>query len=234
VSTLLPDLNFNAVSGGILDLPPTDAQPVLITCPPVPGVVTAALTVGAEELGPPAIHLGEAVWRWEWQPRGRAGAFTVRLTTVCRDGVRQSREYELTVVPGKIAGADFEQLLDAIQSVGIGLIYALQGGRLGVMLEPASGSPDVLIEHYWRRLAHQASLANAITRSIDRHPQSVARQRVVERALDEVTEVRPDALARAVQRPLDQPSHLVDSSLARLMPRGRNGRPQLPRSLPIR
>ena len=234
VSTLLPDLDFNSAAGGTLQLPPTDSQPVVITCPPVPAVVTASLMIGAEDLGAPAMHLGEEVWRWEWQPRGRAGAFAVQLTVVYRDGLRRSREYELTVAPGKIEGADFEQLLAAVQSVGIGLIYALQGGRWGVTLEPASGSPSTLIEHYWRRLAHQASLANAVTRSIDRQPYSVARQRVVERALDEVTEVRPEALVRAVERPLDQPSHLVDPAMARLMPRSRNGRPQLPRSLPIR
>ena len=229
----LPELHCGGVAGQVEDAV-LDARPVEITCAPVPGAIAASLSVGAEELGAPATRLGEPAWRWEWHPRGRVGAFTARLTVVCPNEPPATREYTLTVAPGKLEQAHYSELLVAIQRVAAGLVYALDGGAAGAATAPAPGGPGSLIEEYWTRLAAQTALACAITRALARGAPLEVRYRQDEQELAEVAELQMRSLARFAERPLDEADVWLSGPLARLLPRAPAGKPRLPRSLPVR
>ncbi len=232
--TSLPELSFNGVAAARLDFPATDAQSIEVTCPVVPDAVSASLTIGAEELGSPTMRLGADTWRWEWQPRGRAGAFSVRLTVRCAAGSLRVRDCVLSVATGKLDGAGLEEMLSAIQRAAVALVFSIQGGRWGADLAASIEGPRALLEDYWRRVEHEARLATGVTRSLSRQPRVGTRLKVEERRLDEIAEVRLDDLARAPERPLDRPARSLSPSLARLLPAGRAGQLLLPRSLPVR
>src|SRR3712207_3017798 len=96
-----PELSFRAI-GDDPERGPVDHLPVEISCRPVPAATTAVLSVGGEELGAPSTRLGEQRWRWEWNPRGRAGTFAVRLVVRSPDAPDLVGDAILVVRPAKL------------------------------------------------------------------------------------------------------------------------------------
>lgn len=234
MSSRLPELHYNGAPVGELETAPSDAAPVEITCAPVEGAIAAVLMVGGEELGPPATRLGESVWRWQWRPRGRAGAFGVRLSVGFADQTTATREETLTVVAGKLGQAEFAALLAALQQVAAGLLYALGGGMFGVALAPGAEAPRSLVEEYASRLLHEARLAKSITAAIARQPSTATRQELRRQTLEELVEIGPETLARLLQQPFEEYDAPGDAPFSSLPPVGAGGKLPLPRTVPVR
>ncbi len=206
-----------------------EAPAIEIACVPVTTAAAASLAVGPEDLGPPSIRLGDPTWRWQWQPRGRVGAFAVRLTVKRCDGEHMVRDLRLVVEPAKLPHAAYEALLADIQRISYALVYALGGGMAPASARATPESTTVLAD-YWTRLAHLGTLATSITRSLASRPNPNMRRLVEERPLSEVTEIDAAMLARLPSRPLDEgPALPVPAAL----PLGRGGRQLLPRTLPV-
>src|SRR3712207_5775142 len=139
-----------------------EAPAIEIACEAVADAAAASLAVGPENLGPPSIRLGDPTWRWQWQPRGRVGAFAVRLTVERRDGEHVVRDLRLVVEPAKLPHAAYEALLADIQRISYALVYAL-GGGMAPASDRATPETTTVLADYWTRLAHLGALATSIT-----------------------------------------------------------------------
>ena len=211
----------------------SDTLPVEITCEPVVGAVAARLLIGDDDLGAPGLTLGDPFWRWTWQPRGRVGAFAVRLSTWGADGVEEVREYSVALVPARIGHDQFEALIQGIQQAASALIFALHGGGVGMAPAPEGRGPRAVLEDYWTRLAQEARLVTALVRSLERRPYRRVQYVSRERPLAEIVEARGETVARLAERPFDEPTALHAGPVARRLAHiaGRGG---LPRALPVR
>ncbi len=229
---MIPPLRLNGMptSDGQLV---SDTLPVEITCEPVVGAVAARLLIGDDDLGPPRLTLGDPLWRWTWQPRGRVGSFAARLSTRDAKGVEEVRAYPVALAPAKIGDDQFEALLRGIQQAASALIFALHGGGVSMAPSPEGRGPRAVLEDYWTRLAQEARLVTTLVRSLERRPYRRVQYVSSERPLAEIVEARGETIARLAERPLDEPMALRGGPGARRLAHiaGRGG---LPRSLPVR
>ncbi len=233
METEAPELFFHGTGDGT-EGALVDHQPIRISCMPVPGATAASLSVGDEVLGAPSTRLGEHVWHWEWHPRGRAGAFAVRLIVRCPQAPELVREVRLFVAPGKLGPAEYDQLLAAIQRAAAGLVYALHGGASGVTTGAFGEGPASLVEEYWTRLVAETEAAGAIVRALSRASTGVLHTYEEEQPFAEVSEPMPQSLARIAERPLDQVAFAVGAPLNGLVPGSRRGIAHMPRELAVR
>lgn len=228
-----PELSFHGTGDGV-EGALVDHQPIRISCMPVPGALAASLSVGDEVLGAPSTRLGEHMWHWEWHPRGRAGAFMVRLTVRHPQAPELARDVRLLVAPGKLGLAEYDQLLAAIQRAAAGLVYALHGGASGVTTGTFGEGPAALIEEYWTRLMAETEAAGVIVRALSRASPGVLQTYDEEQPFAEVSEPMPQSLARIAERPLDEVAFAVGAPLNRLVPGSRRGIAHVPRDLAVR
>lgn len=229
----LPSLRFEQAADDTSGPEIHETRTIAISCEALEDVLDATLRVGSEELGPPALRLGENEWHWRWQPRGRAGVFGAVLTALGRDGRIRTIERQFTVTPGHLDADDFDALLGAIQSSAAALVYALTGGMRAAAPELQQGGTRSLIEAYWTRLVADTRLAVSVTRRLERSARDTWRHMPREQQLSEIREPRADMLARMPERPLDETAAFPLASHAALLPRAPTGRPRLPRSLPV-
>ena len=228
----LPDIHLNGCPADHVEQSLFDSRPVEISCPAVPSAVSASLSVGHELLGPPTLVLGDGRWRWEWHPRGRVGTFRCRLILEDETGRRVEGEFPVAVVPGKLEQLHYDALIAAIQGVAAGLVYALQGGAAAAVLKTEPGGPASLIEEYWTRLKTEAALAGSVVRALAGSSRSITRQDPANRHLTDLVDIRPQMLARLAERPVDEVDDPVPAPLAGILPRSREGKIRLPRSVP--
>ncbi len=228
----LPTLRFEQATDDTSGPGIHETRAIAISCEALEEVLDATLRVGSDELGPPALRLGENEWHWRWQPRGRAGTFAAVLTVVGRDGRVRTYERQFIVAPGHLDRDDFDELLGAIQASAAALVYTLMGGMRGAAPELQQGGTRSLIEAYWTRLLADTRLAVNVTRRLEHSARDTLRRTPREHQLSEIREPRADTLARTPERPLDETADLPPSSLAALLPPAPTGRPRLPRSLP--
>ena len=228
----IPDLHFATTEdGGSRRI--VDGHAVDMSCAVVPGAVAACLTVGGEELGAPLTRLGEGLWRWQWQPRGRAGVFAVRLVVRFANGAEAAREWPLHVAPGKLEQEHYTALLAAIQRLAAGLVYALDGGGTPSALEAGADGPASLVEEYWTRLQYQAARAVAATRVLAGTAHVAWNAMQSDRELSELREPGEATLVRAIEGPLDEVALHPGAPLLDVFPGTPGGIARLPRSVPV-
>jgi hypothetical protein len=213
---------------------PDDAQPVMLRCAPVEGATTATLTVGGDDLGPPTLQLGDPLWHWHWQPRGRVGRFAVRLEAQRASAMPLVLHSMLVVAPGKIDRDAYEYLLTAIQRVAVGLVLDFTGGGIAAAWEATVSGPRSVAEEYWTRLVAETASATAAAERLNRGAYETWRHREQEQELHEIDMLRGDMLARLVERPLEETDAVQFGRLLPGFPRGTSQKPRLPRTLPVR
>lgn len=207
-------------------------QPLDISCPPPPGVVDADLRIGDMALGPPGVTLGDATWRWRWNPQHAVGRYAARLTLRLASGETQQVSFELRVVPRKLDIERYEALIQAVQQDAVALVYALSGGREGVTLRPPDASGRSLVEEYYTLVERHVSEAITLTRQIAERPHHALTRQPTTIGLAEAERLDVVALADVTRGPLDDvAADLVPPLQAALRPAGRTRGGPLPRTL---
>lgn len=208
-------------------------QPIEISCPPQPDVLSATLEIGDQPLGPPTTTLGDPTWRWRWNPQHAVGHFAARLRLELPAGVVQQVSFALRVLPRKLDVARYEALIQAVQRDAVALVYALSGGREGATLQPADRTVErSLVDEYYTLVERQAAEAIALARQIAERPHQALVRQSATVALDEAERLDMAALADLGRGPLDDVSvDLVPPLQAALRPADRHQGGPLPRTL---
>jgi hypothetical protein len=227
-----PQLSFQPVGGENWSL--IDNQNVEIRCRPVAEALTASLTIGDDIIGAPSIRLGEEIWRWEWNPRGRAGTFEVRLQVHIHDSSVWLHETLIQVRPSKLEPVSHEALLQAIQRVSVYLVFALHGGTLGVRPDKQMVYETDLVEQHLKRLQREVRYVGGIVSDLDRDPALSQRVVSAETPIVQVRDPAAESLARVWEQPVDLVSVSPTSPLARLPSSDSRVVRRVPRSLSVR
>lgn len=209
-------------------------QPLDITCAPQPGVAAAELRIGELSLGPPTTTLGDATWRWRWNPQHAVGRFAATLTLDHGGGQRQHVPFELRVVPRKLDIERYEALIQAVQRDAVAIVYALSGGHEGAALRPQDlDSPQrSLVEEYYTLIERHVAEAVAVTHQIGTRPHQTLSREPATIALAEADRLDVAALADVPRGPLDDvAADLVPPLQSALRPAGQTEGGPLPRTL---
>jgi large subunit ribosomal protein MRP49 len=208
-------------------------QPIEISCPPQPEARSAQLRIGDALLGPPTTTLGDATWRWRWNPQHAVGRFAATLTLTLAGGATAELPFDLRVVPRKLDIERYEALIQAVQRDAVAIVYALSGGREGATLQrQPEMTPPSLVEEYYTLVERHVADAVALTRQIAGRPhQSLTRQPATI-SLAEAERLDVPALADLARGPLDDVAADVAPSLqSALRPAERTEGGPLPRTL---
>ena len=208
-------------------------QPLEITCAPQPGIIRALLSVNNLALGSPSTTLGDAIWRWHWNPQHAVGSYEATLELSRSDGTQVRETFPLRIVPRKLDRECYEQLLTAIQQDAYAIVYALNGGRQGVVLDRTTSR--TLVEEYYTLVEGHVGEALAVVEQIGARPHQQLKATRAAIELGQVEQLDSRALADLAQTPLDIiPDDVVPALQAVLRPpeQGRGG--PLPRMVTAR
>lgn len=155
----------------------TEWQDVELSCVPPPGC-TLDLVIGSpppQQLEP-FLHPDDPAWRWRWNPRNLVGHIPLTLRTMYAAGHSAEQRATLLVVPRKIDQERYELLIDDLQQVACGLIYALAGGTIGAATQSNDTSHErTLIETYFSLFAERFADVEQAVMLIARRPHTQLR-----------------------------------------------------------
>jgi hypothetical protein len=194
-------------------------QPVEIGCVPLPGVGGARLRISDTDLGAPVTTLGDALWRWRWNPQHAVGRFDATLELSFTDGTALAERFELRIVPRKLDSDRYEALIRAVQRDVYGIVYALSGGREGASLHRPPDPHRSLVEEYYTLVERHVAEALALVKQISNRPQQTLQSQPGIAALPEVDRLDGAALADALRGPIDDlPDDLLPPLQSALRP----------------
>ncbi len=207
--------------------PVKEWQPITLTCNPHGQGDTVRLRIGTEDLGAPTLKLGDARWRWTWNPENRTGSFPVVLTVGA-----DSETWSLTVVPSKLRLEQYERLLQEVQATALALMLALGGGKVGSEGGPRVTERSLLLT--WPQLEQQVMHAVDLAKAIARSPQELPKRTITSRPLYELDTIDGAALANLASQPLDEVGAATLPTLqTMLQPLGHTGVGSLPHSITV-
>lgn len=201
-----------------------------IACTPLPGARAAELRIGDVDLGPPASTFGDPLWRWSWQPAFAAGVWAALLAVTDAAGTVHATPFELRILPSKLDIARYEQLIGELQRDVAGIVWALSGGRVAALPQPAAQRG--LLEEYALLVERLAGDAAGVCDSILARPHERLRSEPAPVSLAEARRIDPPALAALAREPLDEVDRVFVPRLQQaLRPQHRKAE-LLPRRLP--
>ncbi len=206
-------------------------QALEITCPAQPGIVGATLSVNDVTLGPPTMTLGDTLWRWHWNPQHAVGLYQAKIELIRADGPRITEPFPLRIVPRKLDMECYEALLTALQRDAHAIVYAIQGGQHGAVLQPTQ--PRTLIEEYHTLVEGHVVEALKLVQQIGVRPQGQLIAKQGSAQLSQIDRLDSSMVAALPRAQMDDVAEDVLPALQAALrtPERRRGGP-LPRTVP--
>ncbi len=187
-----------------LDIPSiAEHQPVEFICPAPEGAQLGLNLDG--QLLDPFLRPGEPAWRWRWNSGSAVGLHQASLSMTWPDGSVTDHAVVLRVVPRKIDQERYELLLDDIQRIAYGIVYALAGaGAEGSRLQreaPWQGSPA---EEYYALFEERLEPFARAVRRIATRPRERLRDSAAQTPLGQAAKLGADAMSQVTRGVFDE------------------------------
>lgn len=214
---------------GPFDIPPiAEHQPVEFICP-APDGARLALSLDGQLLDP-FLRPGEPAWRWRWNSGSAVGLHQARLNTTWPDGGVTHHVLALRVVPRKIDQDRYELLLDDIQRVAYGIVYALAGaGAEGSRLQREAPWRRSPAEEYYALFEERLEPFTRAVQRIATRPREHLRDSAARTPLGQAAKLEADVIAQVTRGVFDEAPPGVAAELQEAL---RPGGGLLPRDIP--
>jgi hypothetical protein len=204
-----------------LDIPPVaEHQPVEFVCL-APLGARLALSLDGQLLDP-FLRPGEPAWHWRWNAGTAVGLHQALLIVTWPDGSADQRVAALRVVPRKIDQDRYEALLDDIQRIAYGIVYALSGaGAEGARLQREAPWQHSPAEEYYALFEERLELFARAVRRIAARPREQLRRGTAQSPLGQVPALGAEAIAQVTRGIFDEaPPGVADELQEALRPGG--------------